>query len=118
MRTDFLIVGQGVAGSLLAWFLLHAGKSVVVVDDGHKHAASITSLGLINPVIGVRLRGSLSLVVFFYTFLVVLGGILLTYNGERFARSQPLFVGIMLLWLSSLLTAGGIGMLYARVARN
>ena len=69
-------------------------------------------------VISVRLRGSISMVVFFYTFLVVLGGILLTYNGERFARSQPLFVGIMLLWLSSLLTAGGIGMLYARVARN
>ena len=56
MRVDYLIVGQGVAGSLLSYFLLQAGKSVLVVDDGHKHAASITSLGLINPVIGLRLN--------------------------------------------------------------
>lgn len=56
LKFDFVIIGQGVAGSLLSWFLLQAGKRVLVVDDGHKHAASITSLGLLNPVIGLRLN--------------------------------------------------------------
>ncbi|MEX2212770.1 MAG: LptF/LptG family permease [Phycisphaeraceae bacterium] len=73
---------------------------------------------LFAGVISVRLRGSLSLVVFFYTFMVVLAGILITYNGERFGRGQALPLGLAMLWLSSVLTAGGIGMIYSKVARN
>jgi glycine/D-amino acid oxidase-like deaminating enzyme len=34
--TDFLIVGQGLAGSLLAWSLLQRGHTVVVVEDRHR----------------------------------------------------------------------------------
>ncbi|MEQ1740807.1 MAG: NAD(P)-binding protein, partial [Methyloglobulus sp.] len=34
MQTDFLIIGQGLAGSLLAWALMQRGCKVVVVDTG------------------------------------------------------------------------------------
>ncbi|MFQ5627582.1 MAG: NAD(P)/FAD-dependent oxidoreductase [bacterium] len=56
MKIDFLIVGQGIAGSMLCHFLLQAGKNVLVVDDGHKHAASPASLGLLNPITGRNLN--------------------------------------------------------------
>jgi glycine/D-amino acid oxidase-like deaminating enzyme len=52
---DFLIVGQGLAGSLLAWSLLQRGHTVVVVEDHHRTSSSIAAAGLINPVTGQRL---------------------------------------------------------------
>jgi glycine oxidase len=54
VQTDYLIVGQGLAGSLMALNLIKRGKSVVVIDDGHKHAASKVAAGLINPITGQR----------------------------------------------------------------
>ena len=52
---DFLIVGQGLAGSLLAWSLLARGQRVMVVEDHHRTSSSIAAAGLINPVTGQRL---------------------------------------------------------------
>lgn len=54
MRVDFLIVGQGLAGSLLAWTLLQRGCSVFVVDDGSRNASQVAA-GIVNPVTGMRL---------------------------------------------------------------
>jgi glycine/D-amino acid oxidase-like deaminating enzyme len=51
---DTLIVGQGLAGSLLAWQLVAAGQSVCVVDDGHESSSSLVAAGLINPLAGMR----------------------------------------------------------------
>ena len=51
---DTLIVGQGLAGSALAWHLMHAGQRVGVVDDGHRSASSMVAAGLINPLAGMR----------------------------------------------------------------
>jgi glycine/D-amino acid oxidase-like deaminating enzyme len=51
---DYLIVGQGLAGSLLAWELLQRGFRVMVVDNGQENASQIAA-GLINPVTGMRL---------------------------------------------------------------
>lgn len=53
MRIDFLIIGQGLAGSLLAWELMQRGCSVLVVDNGVENASQIAA-GLINPVTGMR----------------------------------------------------------------
>jgi len=53
-RIDTLIVGQGLAGSLLAWQLIGAGRSVCVIDDGHQSASSMVAAGLINPLAGMR----------------------------------------------------------------
>lgn len=55
MHYDFLIVGQGTAGSLLAWQLMAAGQRVLVIDNGNPAAASRVAAGLVNPVTGKRL---------------------------------------------------------------
>jgi len=51
---DYLILGQGLAGSLLAWHLIDAGKRVLVVDDGLRSSSSKVAAGLINPLAGMR----------------------------------------------------------------
>ena len=51
---DTLIVGQGLAGSALAWHLAAAGERVCVIDDGHRSASSVVAAGLINPLAGMR----------------------------------------------------------------
>jgi glycine oxidase len=54
-EVDFLLVGQGLAGSLLAWFLDKQGKRVHLVDNNHKGSSSIVAAGIINPITGRRL---------------------------------------------------------------
>ena len=55
MNVDFLIIGQGLAGSLLAWYLIQKKQSVVIVDDASIDSASLAAAGIINPVTGKRL---------------------------------------------------------------
>ena len=50
-----LIAGQGIAGSLLAWFLIKQGKKVLVVDDGFVQSSSRVAAGIIHPITGRRL---------------------------------------------------------------
>jgi len=50
-----IIVGQGLAGSLLAWHLLKREQTVLIIDNDHVGSASITAAGIINPVTGQRL---------------------------------------------------------------
>lgn len=52
---DTLIVGQGLAGSLLARQLRKAGRKICVLDDGHCSAASVVAAGMVNPLAGKRL---------------------------------------------------------------
>lgn len=52
---DVLILGQGLAGSLLAWTLIQRGLRVLVVDEVDTTSTSRVAAGLINPVIGKRL---------------------------------------------------------------
>ncbi len=47
---DFLIVGQGIAGTLLAHELDKRGQTVVVIDNGANNA-SLTCAGMVNPVV-------------------------------------------------------------------
>ncbi len=54
MKIDYLIIGQGLAGSLLAWNLIQRGCSVVIVDNGGENASKVAA-GLINPVTGLRI---------------------------------------------------------------
>lgn len=54
MAQPIVIVGQGLAGSLLAWALEQAGIPFLVYDQGHEHAASRVGAGIINPVTGQR----------------------------------------------------------------
>lgn len=50
-----LIVGQGIAGSVLGWHLIKAGHAVLIVDRSHQESSSIISAGIINPITGQRL---------------------------------------------------------------
>jgi len=49
MHYDFLIIGQGLAGTLLSYELIKAGKSVHVIHDPLPLKASMAAGGLINP---------------------------------------------------------------------
>ncbi|MGB3850140.1 MAG: FAD-dependent oxidoreductase [Tunicatimonas sp.] len=53
---DFLVVGQGLAGSLLSHHLLEQGCSVVVLNtQQHRPSASRAAAGLYNPITGRKL---------------------------------------------------------------
>lgn len=54
-RADYLIVGQGLAGSLLSYFLLQKGKRITIVDLENKHSSSRIAAGIIHPVTGRRI---------------------------------------------------------------
>jgi glycine/D-amino acid oxidase-like deaminating enzyme len=54
-ETDVLIVGQGLAGTWLSWWLEKAGISYTIIDDPATASASRFAAGLINPVTGRRL---------------------------------------------------------------
>jgi glycine/D-amino acid oxidase-like deaminating enzyme len=55
MEYDFLLVGQGICGTLLSRQLLQAGHSVLVADNGNPAAAGRVAGGIINPVTGKRM---------------------------------------------------------------
>lgn len=52
---EFLIIGQGISGSLLSWRLLREGRQVLVIDDKDPCAPSRVAAGVINPVTGRRI---------------------------------------------------------------
>jgi glycine/D-amino acid oxidase-like deaminating enzyme len=49
---DYIIVGQGIAGTLLSWFLRKRGKTFCIIDNDHHHAASNIAAGIVNPITG------------------------------------------------------------------
>ncbi|QDT34783.1 NAD(P)/FAD-dependent oxidoreductase [Thalassoglobus polymorphus] len=51
---DVIILGQGIAGTTLAWRLLSAGCSVMVLDRGDRMTASKIAAGLMTPITGKR----------------------------------------------------------------
>ena len=50
-KVDFLIVGQGLAGTFLAFQLMQKGKKVIVIDKGLKYSSSRVAAGVINPIV-------------------------------------------------------------------
>lgn len=50
----YLIVGQGLAGTLLSHFLLKKGAQIKVIDQFSENAASQVAAGVINPITGRR----------------------------------------------------------------
>lgn len=55
MHYDFLIIGQGIAGTLLSFQLLQAGKSVLVIDTAGRSGNSSSVAGaVINPFAGKK----------------------------------------------------------------
>lgn len=53
-HVDYLLVGQGIAGTMLAYYLLKRGKSILIVDEYIPSSASRVGAGVFNPVTGKR----------------------------------------------------------------
>ena len=54
MHVDFLIIGQGISGTMLSWYLHKEGKTFHVIDELQEFSASRVAAGIINPVTGRR----------------------------------------------------------------
>ena len=54
-RFDTIVLGQGLAGTTLAWSLLLRGQNVAVIDGCPDVSSSRIAAGLMTPVIGKRL---------------------------------------------------------------
>jgi glycine/D-amino acid oxidase-like deaminating enzyme len=55
MKVDYLIIGQGIAGSVLAHTLLKGNKKVWVLDQPYPQSSSRVAAGICNPITGKRL---------------------------------------------------------------
>lgn len=55
MIIDYLIIGQGICGTFLSYYLKKAGKKIVVIDQSKQHTATKVASGVINPVTGRRI---------------------------------------------------------------
>ncbi len=51
---DYLIIGQGLAGSLAAYFLMQRNKTVFVLDHAHRGSATRVAAGLMDPFSGKK----------------------------------------------------------------
>lgn len=54
-KVDYIIVGQGIAGSMVAHFLLQQHKKILVIDELNLHSSSNIAAGVINPITGRRM---------------------------------------------------------------
>jgi glycine/D-amino acid oxidase-like deaminating enzyme len=54
MQTSILLIGQGISGTWLSYYLERAGIDFFVIDDDYENAPSKRAAGLINPVTGRR----------------------------------------------------------------
>lgn len=52
MKTEFLIIGQGLSGTWLSYFLKKEGRDFIVIDDGSPQAPTRQAGGLLNPITG------------------------------------------------------------------
>ena len=54
MKTGTIIIGQGISGTFLSWFLHQLNEDYIVIDDNKSNASSRVAACLINPVTGRR----------------------------------------------------------------
>lgn len=55
MEIDFLLIGQGLAGTALAYRLKQAGKKIKIIDQPGANNSSRVAAGLFNPVTGRKM---------------------------------------------------------------
>ena len=53
-KYDYIIIGQGIAGSTLAWNLYFENKTFLILDSENNNSASKAALGIYNPITGRR----------------------------------------------------------------
>ena len=55
MTVDFLLIGQGICGTWLSYYLQKAGYSFIILDEFNPSSASNVAAGIVNPVTGRRI---------------------------------------------------------------
>ena len=55
MFAEFLIIGQGLSGTWLSYYLQKEKRSFLVIDNNKSVTASRVAAGIINPVTGRRI---------------------------------------------------------------
>ena len=55
MTVDYIIIGQGLCGSWLSYYMMKAGKKVFVIDEAATYSSTKVASGIINPVTGRRI---------------------------------------------------------------
>jgi glycine/D-amino acid oxidase-like deaminating enzyme len=55
MQVDYLIIGQGICGTFLSYYLTKENKNFIVIDKQELITPSKVSAGIINPVTGRRM---------------------------------------------------------------
>ncbi|WP_296698556.1 FAD-dependent oxidoreductase [Algoriphagus sp.] len=55
MEIDFLLIGQGIAGTALGYRLKHAGKTIRIIDQPSGNQSSRIAAGLFNPITGRKM---------------------------------------------------------------
>lgn len=55
LNTEYLIVGQGICGTFLSWYLQKSGATFTVIDHLDPSSSSRVAAGVINPVTGRRI---------------------------------------------------------------
>jgi glycine/D-amino acid oxidase-like deaminating enzyme len=55
MQTEYIVVGQGICGSFLSYFLSKKGIQHIVIDESKPQTSSKIASGVINPITGRRL---------------------------------------------------------------
>lgn len=55
MQIEYLIIGQGISGTWLSYYLQKEKKSFLVIDKANNNSPSAISAGIINPVTGRRM---------------------------------------------------------------
>jgi len=54
MIVDYIIIGQGLCGTFLSWYLNQYNKTCIIIDEDKPFTASKVSSGIINPITGRR----------------------------------------------------------------
>lgn len=55
MNVDYVIIGQGICGTFLSYYLMRGNRTVYVIDEYKSNTASRVASGVINPVTGRRI---------------------------------------------------------------
>ena len=106
--------------------LLEAGRLKLgrrIVAKVHERAATAVSCVLVltlGALISLYLRGKMTLVVYFWSFLLAILAVIIVHGGENVMGdlSQSMMTGKILLWSGNAILLAAIAYTYRRVSRN